>query len=127
MPRNPLIALLGKVTILEKTFCIGHHRQTLLTLKFLARHKMSSVKQKPTWNSSLYNCDINYPQLTELELARSPHNKTEQTYMQLWEENLRLQNLKVLKDKEILKWVARNGLPENIKTKIMENITKLAR
>lgn len=46
--------------------------------------------------------------------------------MQLWEENLRLQNLKVLKDKEILKWVARNGLPENIKTKIMKNITKIS-
>lgn len=35
-------------------------------------------KYRPAWNSSLYNCDINYPQLTELELARSHHNKTEQ-------------------------------------------------
>lgn len=45
--------------------------------------------------------------------------------MQLWEESLRLQKLKVLKDNDILEWVSRNGLPENIKKKIMENITEV--
>ncbi|XP_008225798.1 PREDICTED: uncharacterized protein LOC103325420 isoform X2 [Prunus mume] len=83
------------------------------------------LKYRRTWNRILYNCDINYPQLEELELARSPHDKTEQTYMQLWEESLRLQKLKVLKDNDILEWVSRNGLPENIKKKIMENITEI--
>ncbi|KAI5332250.1 hypothetical protein L3X38_022379 [Prunus dulcis] len=86
---------------------------------FMAKDLRSVVSGcRHLWNWTLYNCDIESQEFEEL--AR-PIDKTHQTYIQLWEEELKsVQKIKIVKD--IREWVLRNGLPEDLQTEIMEKI-----